>query len=479
MSEHRVITRRNLLQAGAGGLVAAGLSGPLSAVAGTPERAAGSLPDAKRPPGTPNPNMPFDHIVVLMMENRSFDHYFGMLPRRGQAKADGFHFNRHHHPTDRNPLHGKHMPVFSVDGNPCSAADSGSQSWNDTHKQINGGRMNGFAKTGPGSMAYFTNKTIPFYYSLAKTFTLANRWFCSAPCQTYPNRRFLMAGTAYGNIATETSSIWTPTGGFAAPPPHGTIFDRLHSYGVSWKNYFTDLPQTAIIPSVFLTYPRNVVPSSEFFADCAAGTLPAVSYLDPEFGAAAEVGGELQSFPVPTFQPLGTNIAEQNGDEENPADIQLGEHFVHRVVEAVMHGPLWHKTLLVWFYDEHGGWYDHVPPPRAPKPDHIAPDRQPGDEKGTYGRYGPRVPAVVVSPHSRPHAVTNVVHDHTSVLATIEAKWNLPAMTRRDANARTVMDFIDRHHMHFRTPPTLTKPGSLVPGERACLAGQDPPPKPR
>src|ERR1700759_5419829 len=110
-------------------------------------------------------------------------------------------------------------------------------------------------------MGSCTESELPFAYSFARTFTSANRWFCSAPCQTYPNRRFLMAGTAYGDITTDMSTI-TMT-----PPPNGTIFDRLQGYGVSWKNYFTDLPQTAIIPSIVKTYPNNLAPISEFLSD--------------------------------------------------------------------------------------------------------------------------------------------------------------------------------------------------------------------
>ncbi len=127
------------------------------------------------------------------------------------------------------------------------------QSWNATHQQIDGGKMDGFV-TSVNSiepMGYWTDEVLPFAYSLARTFCLANRWFCSAPCQTYPNRRFLMAGTAYGDIATDTQSLEDP------PPPNGTIFDRLHAYGISWANYFTDLPQTGIIPSIIEKYPSE------------------------------------------------------------------------------------------------------------------------------------------------------------------------------------------------------------------------------
>ena len=120
---------------------------------------------------------------------------------------------------------------------------------------------------------------------------LANRWFCSAPCQTYPNRRFLMAGTAYGNIATDNESLKDP------PPPNGTIWDRLHAYGVSWRNYFTDLPQTGIIPSIVEKYPANIAPIAQFYLDCAAGTLPSVSFVDPEFGVLSDVGAPLATVP--------------------------------------------------------------------------------------------------------------------------------------------------------------------------------------
>ena len=468
------LTRRDVLRAGAA-------AGTLAAIGGIPTallsadafatsrphrrhriRHPDSLPFPHRPAGAVNERMPFDHVVIVMMENHSFDNYLGMLPKRGQPLADGFTF-RHGKPVNHNRLHGKRVPVYQLH-DPCQPNDAGSQSWNDTHEQIDGGTMAGFARTGTGSMGYYDEDTLPFYYGLARTFTLANRWFCSAPCQTYPNRRFLMAGTAYGLISTSTSSFRDP------PPPNGTIFDRLSAHGLSWANYFTDLPTSGIIPETIEKHPLNIRHISQFYLDAKLGRLPHVSLVDSEIGALDEVGSEFLKSSNPVLSPFKRFISSQGGDEENPQDVQIGEAFVHRVVHAVMSSPQWRRILLVWLYDEHGGYYDHVPPPYAIAPDAIKPVLKPTDIKGNYRLLGPRVPAVVVSAHSKPNAVTNVVHDHTSILATIEHKWNLPACTYRDANARTMMDFLDRHHEHFREPPHLPRAAGVLSGEQACLA---------
>ncbi len=315
--------------------------------------------------------------------------------------------------------------------------------------------MDGFAGTGPGSMGYYTEDDLPFYYSLANTFTLANRWFCSAPAQTYPNRRFYMAGTASGIVSRDISNVPTY-------PANGTIWDQLSAHGISWKNYFSDAPTTAVILDTIFRYPANLTSIAEFFIDAAAGTLPAVSLVDCNMGA---VQGEVPSIvgslpaPVPTFAATPDLVIETTcQSEENPEDVQLGEQFVAGVVNAVMTGPLWSRTLLVWLYDEHGGYYDHVAPPAAIAPDAIAPDIGPGDQPGGYDMYGPRVPVVVVSPYARPHDVTNVIHDHTSVLATIEQQWNLPALTYRDANAASLADFLNVARMSFPEPPDLAAP---------------------
>jgi phospholipase C len=487
MTHRPVYSRRSVLRAGLGAAASAvgmaGLAGVGGATAAGARKVAGGGSTLRWPGSVPYPTLPrgeftgafpFDHIVLVMQENHSFDNYLGMLPVSGQPLADGFTFNKAGEPVNWNPIGNERMYVYHQAGD-IGARDTGSQSWNDSHLQIGGGAMDGFARTGPGSMGYYSEDDLPFYYSLAKTFTLANRWFCSVPAQTYPNRRFLMAGTASGVVATDISTVMRY-------PPNGTIWDQLSTYEISWRNYFSDAPTSAIIFGTVTRHPEHYARIEEFYADAAAGLLPAVSLVDCNMGAIqGEVPGTIGSLPqpVPTFAATPDLAIETTCEsEENPEDVQLGEAFVARIVDAVMSGPAWRRTLLIWFYDEHGGYYDHVPPPAALLPDDTPPDIGPGDQPGGYDLYGPRVPAVVVSPYARRHAVTNAVHDHTSVLATIEQQWNLPALTFRDANARNLGDFLDTSVMSFAEPPTLAAPANPVPGLVQGYQGQPVPPSP-
>jgi len=474
--------RRSILKAGIGaaalGAVAPfgleGLSRGSAASAAT-IRGPGYLPYPSLPTGQFTGVFPFKHLVLVMQENNSFDNYLGMLPVSGQPHADGFTFNKKEEPINWNPVGTDRMYAYHQSGAIC-ATDSGSQSWDDSHQQIASGQMNGFAATGPGSMGYYTEDDLPFYYSLTKTFALANRWFCSVPAQTYPNRRFLQAGTASGIVSTDIDNVTTY-------PANGTIWDQLSQYGIPWCNYFSDAPTSAIILDTIFKYPENMSRIELFYADALAGTLPAVSMVDCNMGAIqGEVPGVIEQLPnpVPTFlSNFDLAIEATCESEENPEDVQLGEAFVSRVVNAVMSGPAWQDTLLIWFYDEHGGYYDHVTPPAAIAPDSIPPDIGPSDYPGGYNQYGIRVPAVVVSPYSKKKSVTNVVHDHTSVLATIEQQWNLPALTCRDANATAIADFLDLSKMTFPEPPELAAPANPEPGLLSAYQnGQPAPPSP-
>src|ERR1700688_224945 len=395
-------------------------------------RQPGSLPDPRLPAGTDTvPEI--EHIVVVMQENHSFDNYLGML-----GKGDGFTLDRLGQPINANPNPaGGYVRAFH-ESDTCQPGGV-SQAWNASHIQFNDGRNDGFVRSASGvwAMAYFDGRDIPFYYSLGRTFPVCDRYFSSVLAQTYPTRRFLLAGTAFGLVSTDTSSI-------TENPPNGTIFDRLNAHGISWKSYASNISTLYIIASVPKTNPAHMTTINQFYADAAAGTLPAVSYVD-------------------------SNIL--TGDEEGPQDIQLGEAFVSSVVQAVINGPAWPKTMLVWTYDEHGGYYDHVRPPPAIAPDSVAPRITiPPDQPGGYDRYGFRVPTVVVSPYGRPDFVSHTVYDHTSILKTIERKWNLPAMTYRDANAHDLFDCLDlTGRPRLLAAPHLAAPANAT-GTSLCPA---------
>jgi phospholipase C len=283
---------------------------------------------------------------------------------------------------------------------------------------------------------------------MASVFPIADRYFCSVLGQTCPNRRYLISATSIGQVDD------TPPG-LADYPANGTIFDRLDAQGLSWKDYYTDLATVELYPPLYLKNAgTKVVPIAGFYTDAAAGTLPDVCLVEPDYSTQSE---------------------------ENPQNIAVGEQFAAGVIDAVMAGPAWARTLLIWTYDEHGGYYDHVPPPPALAPDDIAPQVPAGQSSyDGFRRYGFRVPFAVVSPWARRDYVSHRVMDHTSICKLIESKWNLPAMTYRDANAEPMLDMLDLRYPAFREPPALATPLlGTDPGALACNAtgpGTIPPP---
>jgi phospholipase C len=432
------------------------------------------------------------HIVILMMENHSYDNYLGLL----DGKGDGLPVDAAGVPTPANPAaDGSQVRMHRFQGTK-QKDKTPTQSWNASHIQWNQGSCDGFVRsieqTAPGydasaPMAYWTEEDLPFYHGLARTFPLATRWFCSCLGPTFPNRRFLIAGTAHGLIDDLPF-------GMLDYPESGTIFDLLDAHRISWVNYHhlsavrvgwrrlsharglnflrglgallagifpqlipavqAKLQATAdLYPLGFLRSVNHLRPMSAFWSAARSGRLPAVSIVDPDF---------------------------RRGSEENPLDVQIGEGFAAKVINAVMAGRGWPNTLLIWLYDEHGGYYDHVPPPPAVEPDGV-PGRSPmqrfpvlrllrftkygkqieaiDDGPATYDRLGFRVPAVIVSPYAKPDYVTDRVFDHTSVLKLIEQKWNLPPLTRRDAAASDPLDALDfQNPPQFLTPPRLPDP---------------------
>jgi phospholipase C len=440
-----------------------------------------------------------------MMENHSYDNYLGMLQGRGEGfplGADGKPevFNRD---TAGEPVRAHRL------SSTVQRPQVPSQSWHATHHQWDQGTCGGFVTStqvvvaaagevdaaeceGPGAalgMGYWSEEDLPFYYGLARTFPLADHWFSSCLGPTFPNRRFLIAGTAHGLIDDASYDLLDY-------PPGGTVFDMLSSHGISWANYHAaapgqskfrhyvrhkrrmarrrllsagwslpavksgvhkDIQFTAdVFPVGIGRYMRHIRSTDQFFADADNGTLPAFSVVDPDFDAYSE---------------------------ENPQDIRKGESFAAEVISRVMHGKGWPGTLLIWVYDEHGGYYDHVTPPPAVPPDDIegrsltgSPTRLQSvlrplfpkvvktEENLTegphrYDHYGFRVPAVLVSPYARPQYVCSEVLDHTSVLKLVEQKWNLPPLTARDAAAVSPLSALDlTGPPAFLDPPSLAKP---------------------
>ena len=408
----------------------------LAALGRTTLRAPGSRPFPSLAAGTDT--LPgIEHIVVLMMENHSYDNILGMLGR-----GDGFTLGPDGLPTATNPYangdvqHAFHMPTT------CQNSTV-TQEWSSSHIQYDNGKLDGFVITSQAeSMGYWTGADLPFTYSLANAFPVGDRWFCSVLGQTDPNRRYLIAGTSAGMTDDGGVSIIN----LAEPAPRGTIFNLLDAHGISWENYVYSYP-TGATPELYavndvITEALHHKALSSFFTDAASGRLPAFSLLDPDY----------------TTQ-----------SQEDPQNIVVGEALIAQVVSALGASPLWKSTLLILIYDEHGGYYDHVPPPAAIPPDSIGPLVQPGDSTyDGFARYGFRVPSVIVSPYAKPGYVTSVVHDHASVLATVERKWNLPALTYRDANANDVTDFLDLSALAAGTPTFPALPALAAPGDTAA-----------
>jgi phospholipase C len=420
VAEKKRFGRRTLLGGAAAtgaALVASGWPGP-----GGPASAIGSARAARslrRPDSLPHPHLPagtdtlpaIGHVVILMMENHSFDDHFGRLGR-----GDGLTVSRDGAPLNDNPgPDGDFILSFPMPNTAIPKNSKISQSWNASHLCWDHGTNMGFARTcGAASMGHFTGAQLPFYYSLARQFPIGDRYFSSVMAQTYPNRRFLIAATALGDVATDATGI------SAKDAPNGTIFDRLDSHGITWRDYY-DVPTAALFLPEYSDnlHDGRLAPINQFLSDAAAGQLPQVSLVDPY-----------------------TNYSEENGD------ISIGEAYAARIIGAVLESPNWSRTAMFLVYDEHGGWYDHVPPQPAVRPDDVPPEiTVPPDQPGAYDYTGFRVPCVVISPFAKRNFVSHVVHEHTSLLKFVES--NAPDMTEFFSFAGTPP---------FRHPPALAAP---------------------
>jgi len=350
-----------------------------------------------------------EHVVVLMLENRSFDHMLGYLSLNGgRPDIDGLRPEfANEHQGRIYPVH--HLYTTTVEVDPDHSASA-------VDVQIADGTMGGFAASLAATlvsrgiqdgdpalvMGYYNGADVPVYDHLAEEFAVCDRWFSPVPGATWPNRLYSLCGRAAGSRDD--------------PPPHlppmyhqPSFVRHLDAHGVSWRWYSFD-PSTLRLAYAHYTLGhhhqfayfsrtglswkarlevRISAKTASFLEDAAAGTLPSVSWIDPAFTS---------------FNPLGF----PTNDDHPPADIKDGQDLVLAVYDALAASPQWDSSLLVIAYDEHGGFFDHVVPPEAED-----------DNPETFGRYGVRVPAMIVSPWVEPRSVSKTLFDHTSIIKTI------------------------------------------------------------
>lgn len=380
-----------------------------------------------------------DHIVVLMLENRSFDHMLGFLyTDNGNISPNGQPFEGLTGQESNPGTDGSAVSVFKIDPTNSYAyfmpgADPG-EGYTATNSQLfgsntaptppvatNQGFVTNFSYTLgwessegrsilPGTtansiMGIFPPSMLPVLSGLAKGFAVCDYWFGSAPTETLPNRAFVNAGTSQGHMDDATKKFTCPS-----------IFGLLSQNNITWSVYGYNAPPLTRLDFTDTTNADNshFGQFKDFQAAAANGTLPAYTFLEPSWGA--------------------------SGNSQHPNyNVALGEQLIHDVYYGLRNGPAWNQTLLIIVYDEHGGCYDHVPPPSGAVP----PDNSVGEYGFDFTRFGPRVPAVLVSPLIAAGTVFRVTAgstplDHTSILKTIETRWNLPALTARDAAANDV-----------------------------------------
>ena len=410
------------------------------------------------------------HVVVVMLENRSFDNLLGWLyadagnrppvnlPPQNPPTYDGLTDGAYTNPRDPAMPTGARVQVKRGTSSLTVPSEDPSEQFRHMNCQIFGtesprpdqeATMDGFlfdysntlrsennTTVDPATiMETYTPAQVPAISALARNYAVCDRWFASVPCQTWPNRAFVHAGTSCGRVNNLDKE---PDDNTPPDPLHyntKTIFNVLHELGVTWKVYADNtIPGTPTLTRYeFLTQLASPLLAGhfrgfgDFQKDAADGTLPSYSFIEPSF-------------------------LERKNDQHPPHDVSAGDHFLYEIWKAVSQGPGWDHTLLIITYDEHGGCFDHVKPPRTA----VRPDSSPPQQPFAFDRYGVRVPAVVVSPWIEAGTVFRAVqgeaeYDHTSILATLRdwqdlankagANWLGSA---RIAKAPTLMKLLTR-----------------------------------
>ncbi|MDX6385064.1 MAG: phospholipase [Blastocatellia bacterium] len=343
-----------------------------------------------------------DHIVVLMLENRSFDHMLGYLKREGgRQDVDGLTGNEvNFHNGTAFPSQRMASPIMN--GDPC-------HEWDCVKEQLdnnNGGFIDNYAKVAASHpefiMDYFNATDLPVYDHLAREFCICDRWFSAIPGPTQPNRAYALAGTSESLKANLTPKELLLGKGWGAP----TIFELIPN-SASWKIYSHDIAGLRFFKKFRTALVPQIDKIDKFFKHAAAGTLANVTWIDPDFGIAVYPGAP--------------------NDDHPPHDTRHTQNLVSRIYNALLSSPAWSKTLLIVTYDEHGGYYDHVSPRQF----------TPADSDPEFAKYGVRVPAFLISPWvgkqvaygSTTHGLQldKVLFDHTSILRTILRRFCTPA----------------------------------------------------
>lgn len=371
------------------------------------------------------------HIVVVMMENRSFDHLLGWLPGADGIQAGLTFVDKNGHPQATHEL--------APDYTGCAFPDP-DHSYSGARIEYAGGQMSGFLQTanpGLNAIGYYKQTDLPFRSALALNYLTCDRYFCSILGPTFPNRIFQHSGQT-DRLGDDLSLCTLPT-----------IWDNLQAAGVSHKYYFSNIPYLALWGLKYLDI-CNIY--ADFLADCAAGTLPSVSFVEP------------------TFTTL-TNLDE---DDHPFSDVRNGDAFLAKTFHALSTSPNWQNTVLIINYDEWGGFYDHVAPPRAVAPNSVDTDLV--DGKALLGF---RVPCIIASPWTRGNpanpSVNHTVFDHTSVLKLIESVFDVQPLAAREVstdvgNLLTALDLANPAQIAV---PTLPHPGYVFPSS-FCFSSINP-----
>lgn len=375
-----------------------------------------AVPEEAEKTGPLHPEeVPIDTVVCVMMENRSFDHYFGALSLEEGWAIDGLRSGLSNPDEAGEPIAPFLATRMCVEDPPHGYAAG--------KIQFNGGKMDGFVRAhieeygldlAASVMAYHNRRQIPFLYAMADDFALCQKWYCSVMGPTWPNRWYLHAAQSAG----ETSN--NPNGDYS----FSLIYDRLAEKGLTYKYYYTDLPFLALSSGFGARHRGKMKPLQEFFADCKNGTLPNYCMVDPGFNL---------------------------NDDHPPHHVGLGQQFMSSIYHALAQSPQWNRSILLITYDECGGFYDHDAPPEAKD-----------DRPELFGRLGFRVPSIVAGPYVKKRFIDSTVYDHTSVLAFMEWLWGLKPLTQRDANANDLSAVLDVERVRARTPRTPPKYAPIV-----------------